>query len=161
MFPFTSARDKVKPMAPPTRCGIQPVLNRNYSKTCTHKLQYINFYHQVLCCSHWKRKLTRGRPLTPLTMQVVSMPLGLVWTQDRLSSPGLKWLRHLIGIACCLTLIITADVCFAWHPANCSTALKSAVEVKVLRYSVEIYKCTNAPGLIRWHKTQHRSMWVA
>ena len=41
-------------------------------------------------------------------------------------------------------------LCLAKHPANCSTAL--------LRYSVEIYKCTNASEL---HKTQHKSMWVA
>ena len=145
-------------MVPSTRCGIQPVPNRNHSETCTRKLQYINGYHQILCCSHWERKLTWGRPLTPLTMPVASMPLGLVWTRDRLSSP---WFEVVTSSYWHCMLIITADVCFPWHPANCSTALKSAVKVKVLRYSVEIYKCTNVPGLIKWHKTQHKSMWVA
>ena len=30
-----------------------------------------------------------------------------------------------------------------------------------LRYSVEIYMCTNALELISWHKTQQESIWVA
>ena len=46
-----------------------------------HKLTLASFPGHRFCCSHWERELTRSHPPLPQTMQVASVPLGLVSTQ--------------------------------------------------------------------------------
>ena len=68
-------------------------------------------HHQGFCCSHWEHELTRGRPLSPLMMQAVSMSLSLVSTRALLISHSIHSANLLFFQKATAVIVIVTLTC--------------------------------------------------